>query len=242
MKDNLRLDYLPASEYRIYQDPQEFTFTTDSVFLGNFPHIVTKAKALELGCGTGAISFYLAQRGAEEVTGLDFNPRMAELMNMSAEINGLKNKVRALHLDIRTIKDFCASESYDLVAANPPYRTGGKERLIGTAACHEKTGSMEDFFKAAAYALRSRGRFALVQMPGRFAEAMELAAKYKLQPKKLQFVHSSIDKPAWIFLMEMVKGGNYGLDVLPPLIMYNEDGSLTAQAQKQMGYKEITVK
>lgn len=30
--------------------------------------------------------------------------------------------------------------------------------------------------------------------------------------------------------MEMVKGGSYGLDVLPPLVMYNADGSLSAQA------------
>lgn len=30
--------------------------------------------------------------------------------------------------------------------------------------------------------------------------------------------------------MEMTKGGSYGLDVLPPLIMYNADGSLSEQA------------
>jgi len=36
----------------------------------------------------------------------------------------------------------------------------------------------------------------------------------------------------------MVKNGSYGLDVLPPLIMYNADGSLTEQAKKQME-KEI---
>ena len=42
--------------------------------------------------------------------------------------------------------------------------------------------------------------------------------------------HSAVDKPAWIFLMEMVKGGSYGLDVLPPLVMYNAGGTLGAQA------------
>ena len=66
----------------------------------------------------------------------------------------------------------------------------------------------------------------------RFAESMQLALKYGLQPKRLQWVHSKIDKPAWIFLMEMQKGGSYGLDVLPPLIMYNQDGSYTEQVKK----------
>lgn len=275
----IREDYLPGCGYKIFQDPAEFTFTTDSVFLAHFPHLARKAKALELGCGTGAISFYLAARGAAEVTGLDVNPRMVELFNQSAKANGIdwpedsgqagcaknletddpentansqdsltvgksrnsakqktasltgKPKVRAIEWDIKEIKNFCPTESFDLVAANPPYRNSGRERIIGTSACHEKTAVLEDFFAAASYALHSRGRFALVQLPERFMEAMELAIKYNLQPKKLQWVHASVDKPAWIFLLEMVKNGSYGLEVLPPLIMYNADGSLTEQAK-----------
>ena len=227
----IREDYLPGCGYKIFQDPAEFTFTTDSIFLAHFPHLARKAKALELGCGTGAISFYLAARGAAEVTGLDVNPRMVELFNQSAKANGIGLKVRAIEWDIKEIKNFCPTESFDLVAANPPYRNSGRERTIGTSACHEKNAVLEDFFAAASYALHSRGRFALVQLPERFMEAMELAIKYNLQPKKLQWVHASVDKPAWIFLLEMVKNGSYGLEVLPPLIMYNADGSLTEQAK-----------
>jgi len=230
----IREDYLPGCGYKIYQDPAEFTFTTDSVFLAHFPHLANKARVLELGCGTGAVSFYLAARGAAEVTGLDVNPRMAELFNRSAEANGIGSRVRALEWDIKEIKSFCPTESFDLVVANPPYRNSGRERTIGTSACHEKTAVLENFFAAAGYSLHSRGRFALVQLPERFMESMELAIKYNLQPKKLQWVHASVDKPAWIFLLEMVKNGSYGLEVLPPLIMYNEDGSLTEQAKKQM--------
>ena len=133
------------------------------------------------------------------------------------------------------IKSFCPTEAFDLVVANPPYRNSGRERTIGTSACHEKTAVLEDFFAAACYALHSRGRFALVQLPERFMESMELAIRYNLQPKKLQWVHASVDKPAWIFLLEMVKNGSYGLEVLPPLIMYNADGTLmTEQAKRQM--------
>ena len=230
----IREDYLPGCGFKIYQDPAEFTFTSDSVFLAHFPLLANKAKVLELGCGTGAVSFYLATRGAAEVTGLDVNPRMVELFNRSAEENGISSRVRAMEWDVKDIKSFCKTETFDLVAANPPYRNSGRERTVGTSACHEKTAVLENFFAAACYALHSRGRFALVQIPERFMESMELAIKYNLQPKKLQWVHASVDKPAWIFLLEMVKNGSYGLEVLPPLIMYNEDGTLTEQAKIQM--------
>jgi len=122
-----------------------------------------------------------------------------------------------------------SSEGETQLFIETPYRNSGNTRKIGTAACHEVTADLRDFFKAAAYAVRYRGRFAIVQLPDRFAECMQLAAEFGLQPKRLQWVHSAVHKPAWIFLMEMVKGGSYGLDVLPPLVMYNADGTLSAQ-------------
>lgn len=231
-ESSVRCDYLPGCGYKIWQDAKEFTYTTDSVFLGNFPHVVRKAKVLELGCGTGAISMLLEHRGAEQVMAIDCNSRITELMRRSIADNNLQEKFTIVDGDIRNYKQLLQPESMDLVAANPPYRTGGNVRQIGTAACHEVTSTLEDFFRAAAFAVRYRGRFALVQLPERFAESMQLALKYGLQPKRLQWVHSRLDKPAWIFLMEMQKGGSYGLDVLPPLIMYNADGSYTEAAAR----------
>ncbi len=229
---SLRCDYLPRCLYKIWQDAGEFCFTTDAVFLGNFAHVVNKARVLELGCGTGAVSMLLASRGAAHVTAVDCNPRMTELLRRSVGENKLQEKFSVIDADIRDYKKFLQPESVDLVAANPPYRNSGNVRRIGTAACHEITAVLEDFFKAAAFAVRYRGRFALVQLPDRFAESMQLAFKYGLQPKRLQWVHSSVDKPAWIFLMEMIKGGSCGMDVLPPLIMYEKDGSYTEQVKK----------
>lgn len=229
---SIRCDYVPGCQYKIWQDAGQFCFTTDAVFLGHFPHIVTKARALELGCGTGAVSLLLSARGAASVTAVDCNPAATSLLRRSVADNGLEGKISVVDGDIRNYRELFRPESVDLVAANPPYRNSGNMRQIGAAACHEVTASLEDFFRAAAYAVRFRGRFALVQLPERFAESMQLAFKYGLQPKKLQWVHSALDKPAWIFLMEMVKGGSYGLDVLPPLIMYGEDGSYTEQVKK----------
>lgn len=229
---SLRCDYLPKCMYKIWQDSNEFCFTTDAVFLGNFTHLVNNANVLELGCGTGAISMLLESRGAKHITAVDCNKNITNLLRHSIRDNNLDDKFDVIDGDIRDYKLLFKHESMDLVVANPPYRNTGNVRNIGTAACHEVTSTLEDFFKAAAFSVRYRGRFALVQLPERFAESMQLAFKYGLQPKKLQWVHSSIDKPAWIFLLEMVKGGSYGMDVLPPLIMYNKDGSYTEQVNK----------
>ena len=168
MENSVRCDYLPGCRYKIWQDAGQFCFTTDAVFLGHFPHLVRQAKVLELGCGTGAISMLLESRGAAHVTAVDCNPQVTELLRRSVEDNMLQEKFTVVDGDIRSIREIVKPESMDLVAANPPYRNSGNVRQIGTAACHEVTATLEDFFQAAAYAVRFRGRFALVQLPERF--------------------------------------------------------------------------
>ena len=233
-----RQDSLPGCNYTIWQCSKEFCFTTDAVFLAAFPYLVKQAKVLELGSGTGAISLLLAARGAAKVTGVDCNEHVVELMQRSIAENNLGERVRAVIGDIRNLRGEFACESFDLVVANPPYRNSGKMRQVGKAACHEVTANLEDFFKTAAYMVKYRGRFALVQLPERFTECLALAAKYSLELKKLQWVHSSVEKPAWVFLAEFVKGGAPGLKVLEPLVMYKADGTYSAQTLACYGMAE----
>lgn len=133
-----RCDSLPGCNYAIWQDSEEFCFTTDAVFLATFPHLVRQARVLELGAGTGAISLLLAARGAAQVVGVDCNPHVVELMRRSIAANGLEECVSAELADLRELKALYRSESFDLIAANPPYRNSGKVRRVATAACHER--------------------------------------------------------------------------------------------------------
>ena len=88
-KSSLRCDYVPGCWYKIWQDAKEFLFTTDAVFLVNFQLVVNKSIVLEMGCGTGAISMLLESRGAAQITAIDCNPRITELLRRSVADNGL---------------------------------------------------------------------------------------------------------------------------------------------------------
>lgn len=224
-----RLDSLPGCGYKIWQCSREFCFTTDAVFLASFPYLVKRARVLELGSGTGAISLLLAARGAATVVGVDSNEHVVELMRRSIRENKLEDRVAAVLGDVRSLKGSFDSESFSLVVANPPYRNSGRMRRFGRAACHEVTAELKDFFRTAAYMVKYRGRFALVQLPERFTEVLSLASEYGFELKRLQWVHAFADKPAWVFLAEFVKGGSPGLSVLEPLVMYNSDGSHSRQ-------------
>lgn len=119
--------------------------------------------------------------------------------------------------DILAYREYLKPDTMDLVYMNPPYRIGGRRRQLMTEACHEVGVTLEDFIKAAAFALKTRGRLAMVQLPDRFTDALRLADRYHLEIKRLQWVHSYIDRGAWIFWRSFKKGAGEGLRSCRPL-------------------------
>ena len=51
--------------------------------------------------------------------------------------------------------------------------------------------------------------------------------KNNIEPKRIQFVYENINKGSTLVLVEGQKNGNEGLKIENPIVMYNEDGSMT---------------
>ena len=89
---NYTQDYLLDKQITIYQPVDGYRASTDAVMLASLPERVREGqKILDVGSGTGAISLCLAERFKTkkvEIVGLELQPRLAELANMSAKANG----------------------------------------------------------------------------------------------------------------------------------------------------------
>ena len=89
---NYSQDYLLDKKVKIFQPIDGYRASTDAVFLSALLSCVkTQDKILDVGSGTGAISLCLASRFAEKqplITGLELQPELAELSNLSAKANG----------------------------------------------------------------------------------------------------------------------------------------------------------
>jgi tRNA1(Val) A37 N6-methylase TrmN6 len=58
---------------------------------------------------------------------------------------------------------------------------------------------------------------------------MSFMRSRNLEPKRIRFVHSFQDKPASLILLEAVKSGGTGLEVLPPLIVHGPGGEYSKE-------------
>ena len=237
LKAGERLDDLIIGGIKIIQHPDGFCFSLDAILLGHFACVKKGCRAVDLGTGTGVIAFVLSARGASEVTGIELNPDTADRAARSAALNGLEEKVALQCGDLRSVRQFLPSGQYDLVVSNPPYRSLGGGFLNpaqGLAmARHETTASLKDVLAAARYLLKYRGRFAMVHLPERMTDIISGMREAGIEPKRLRLVHSGIHKKPNMLLVEGIRGAQPGLEVLPPLIVYGENGQYT---QEILGY------
>ena len=75
--------------------------------------------------------------------------------------------------------------------------------------------------------LKNNGNFAIVHRPERLIEILLEFRKNNIEPKRIQFVYEKISKGSTLVLIEGQKGGKEGLKIENPIVMYNEDDSMT---------------
>ena len=242
LKENERLDDLMRSGRHIIQNTQEFCFSLDAVLLAHFLSWKSRQRVLDLGTGTGVIPLLIADEVAR-VDAIELNEVMADVAARNVWMNELDEKIFVKAGDYRQIRELYAPESFDVVVANPPYRPvahGQVNQMSGVArARHEFTATLDDVVRAARFALRFGGRFAMVHLPERLGEIIVSLHEHQMEPKRLQMVQPKDGKSPNMMLIEAVVGAAPGgLKVLPPLIVHREDGSYTEEILQIYGMEE----
>lgn len=221
-----RLDDLQLSGYYIIQDPKRFCFGIDAVMLSDFAKVKPGERVLDLGTGTGVIPILLsAKTKGLHFTGLEIQPESADMAQRSVRYNDLEDKIDIVTGDIKEAAELFGTASFDVITTNPPYmlkehglKNHGDARTI---ARHEVLCTLDDILRESAKLLReSKGRFYMIHKPFRLAEILTKMCQYKIEPKRIRFVHPYVDKEPTMVLIEGLKGGKSRVTVEPPIIMY----------------------
>ncbi len=222
-----------AGVVMVTQQKQGARFTMDSLLLADFCRVKPRGRILEPGAGTGVISLLLAKRHPLSlITAVELHPATAELCRGNIIRNGLGDRISLIVGDVASLKKAPGLPSFDMIVVNPPYtawRAGRKSPFLERqTARHDQKGPL-DAWLGLQPLLKNKGRFNMVFPANRAAELLSALCAQKLEPKRLQFVHPAPGKPAYLALVEAVKSAGTGLDVLPPLIVRDADGTYTRE-------------
>ena len=98
MSVNYTNDYLLDKQVKIFQPIDGYRASSDAVLLSAMiDKIKIGGRILDVGAGTGAISLCLAQRLQTEnvrIDGVELQPNLAELANLSAKFSEFSQKFR----------------------------------------------------------------------------------------------------------------------------------------------------
>ncbi len=226
---------LQCKGLKIIQDKSGYCFTTDSVLLANFVKCKSKDKVVEFCSGSGVISILAyAKNKCKDYSLVEIQPRLADMSSRTVELNNLQEYIKVYNMSFQDFaKQNC--EKLDVVICNPPYiSSAGSDKNLSEEikiARHEITMNLNDLAVSISKTLKYGGKFFVVHKAERFDEILLKFASNNLAIKNVVFCHPKEDKEASFVLFEGLKGGKNGLKVLPPLILNEKNGEISAQVK-----------
>lgn len=218
----------------IIQKQNGFKFGIDAVLLADFAKDARSERTLDLCAGTGIVPLLLcAKTDTGEIHGLEIQEDIAEMASRSAEYNGLSGRVFIKRGDLNDAPQIYGRGSFDKITCNPPYMKCGSgiqnDADTKSLSRHEVMCTLDDVVRVSSVMLISKGRFFIVHRPSRLADIMCAMRKYRIEPKRMRFVHPSRKKAPNLVLVEGMKDGGEELKILPPLYVYGEDGGYSSE-------------
>lgn len=226
-----RIDDLQFKNLKIIQDTDGFRFGIDSVLLTEFARDIKKDKTIvDLGTGTGILGILLSKKVyPKKIIGVEIQEEVATMAQKSIKLNSLENIFEIINSNIKDLK--LPKNYYDVVITNPPYKkveTGVISRNIKQQISRfEMYANLDDWIKTASELINSKGSFYMVYRVNRLTELFEVLRKYKLEIKRIRFVHSKLSEQSNLVFIKAIKNGNTFLKVEKPLVIYNDDGTYT---------------
>lgn len=208
---------------KVFQPRKGYRFSLDSVLLANFIELKKKEKVLEIGAGTGIISFILLKKYLlNMIYLLEIEPIFLKALRLGVKANFLEN--RALLIKGDALRTPFRREYFDVIYSNPPYfkKESGRESpfYLENLARREENFSLPLFLKNCASLLKNKGRFYLIFTASRLAELITTLKSVQLEPKVVRLVHPYPGKEANLVLIKALKGAREEIRVLPPLYIY----------------------
>ena len=237
MNDDERLDDLQFAGLKILQKTAGFRFGMDAVLLSDFVRAEAQATVADFGTGTGILPLLMWGRGkGQRFEAFEIQREMADMARRSVALNGLSARIRVHEASVEEAPSLLSSGSVDVIVCNPPYGMPGatlhNPGLSKDLARHHDPRGLKPWFTAAYRLLRGRGRMALIYPAPMMLSLMNDLSRAALIPKRFRMIYPRVDKPANLVLVEAVKDARPTLQPEPPLIVYEQDGTMTPELRK----------
>ena len=232
VKPDEPIEDLQLAGLKLIQKKNGFRFGMDSVLLADFAEIRPNDCAADLGTGNGILPLLLIGRGkSRHIFGVELMPEAAELARKNVYLNRLENRITVIQSDAVQAAERIGNCTMDAVVCNPPYGHPSASLASGNlqkaTARTQEEDTLHRFFSGAYDILKGKGKLFMVYPAPQMLHVMKCLQVHHLEPKRFRMVYPRADKPANLVLIEALKDAKPTLHPMPPLVIYNQNGTLT---------------
>lgn len=204
---------------KIIQNVNLYRFTSDSILLSRFARAKIGDNVADFCSGSGVVGFHFLCLNPKisSLTLFEMQQSLADMSRRTAELNGFDCEIVCCKLqDIG--REY--NDKFSLILCNPPYERGGFENEVyEKAICRKEiTLTLAEIVEAAFRKLKFGGRLSIINRADRCAELIFALKSRGLEPKRMQFVSGTSGAKPYLVMVEAVKGGKEGIEILPVLI------------------------
>ncbi|MBB2960845.1 methyltransferase [Methylobacterium sp. R2-1] len=213
---------------------------TDAVLLARLLTPAPGSTLYDLGAATGAVGLAAARLSeAGRVVLVERDPDLVALARENASANGLDARVVVIEADIlapgtQRREAGLQPDSADIVLTNPPFFEEGAHRpspIPQKAAAHTfAVGGLKPWLRTCADLLRPGGRLGLIHRADALPACLD-ALRGRFGDCAVRPVHGRAERPAIRVLIAAVKGSRAPFRLLPPLVLQDESGHFTPEAE-----------
>ena len=150
-------------KFRINQDITAMKVGVDSVLLGAVTSFNNPETILDIGTGTGLLSFMAEQRTDAQITAIEIDKDAYNQCKENIEFNNKSDKIKVLHT---SIQNFIKENSYtfDHIICNPPYFENSSKSINSSRniARHTDKLTYNELITIVSKLLSKEGTFSLI--------------------------------------------------------------------------------
>jgi tRNA1(Val) A37 N6-methylase TrmN6 len=225
---------------RVLQPEKGYRAGIDAVFLAASIPAKTGDHLFEAGIGAGVVSLCVAQRNpGVNVTGIEITARYAMMCTENAKRNGFANHIQTIHADVKDAmrKDLAHMPKHGTFAhafANPPFFEEGtvtpSPSLLKAQAHAFGPDDLDLWIKVMHAMVGLRGTVTVIHRADSLTKILK-AMDERLGDIRIAPLFARAGTTASRVIVQGVKGSRAPMQLLPGLVLHNEDNSFTPDAE-----------
>ncbi|MDR1876944.1 MAG: methyltransferase [Flavobacteriaceae bacterium] len=177
-------DVFKFKKFSVKQSPNVFKVGTDGVLLGCLANLSQARFILDIGTGTGLLSFICAQRNTlAQITAIDSETEAFNLARENSENSPFSSNICVIHSDLH---HFISDKKFDYIICNPPYfKASEQEHLKHPVARYQLKLNYSSLIKRSKSLLSENGRIGYILPFESEQELLSLSECSDLFPERI---------------------------------------------------------